>query len=1010
MSLLMLLFLFLGANTMLFSQSRTITGVVVDSKNESLSGAYIIVKGTKQGTSTDENGHFSLPITSQNVTLEVSFIGYKTLTIEINTAEKQEYILILEEDATWIEGVVITGAFTRKANSYTGAVSVVRGEELKAVGNANILASLKVIDPSFMIVDNLSAGSDPNAMVNIQMRGQTGFSDITSSQSNPNQPLFILNGFETTLTTILDLDMNLINSVTLLKDATAKAIYGSKAGNGVVVIETKQPEEGKIRITYNGSIDVEAPDLSSYNLCDIHQKLQAELNAGYYSVGEGGSVVTQLALNNIYTGLLQKVEAGVNTDWLVQPLRIGVGQKHSLYLEGGDKSMLYGVNLSHNNVSGAMQGSDRNTFDGSISLTYRTKSLQFRNLLSISNNTANNSPYGSFSNFALLNPYDALYDEDGNMIRQYTNGTVVQYNHLLNGTINTIDQSKYTNITENFYAEWRLIDNLKLTGRVGIIKNISSNDLFKPSGHTDFYNYAGADLYKAGSYIKTNGLMNQWLADLGVDYSISTGKHLFFTNLMTSWNESKYDNTSMMAQGFASDNMRHIAFAIEYAGTKPYGSEGISRTFGALGSLNYSYDNRYLLDANYRLSGSSEFGANKRWGSFWSVGIGWNIHNEAFMKDASWVNNLKLRASTGFTGTQGFSTYEAVPTLNYYTSQQYGGAIGSYIVGLANPDLQWQKKLDNNLGIDFSLFKGLLNARFDLYKATTKGLITSVTTPQSIGFSSYTANLGESENIGYEAYLSLRLLQSKEKRNYLNVFGALSHNKNTLKKVANSLKAMNDKTDGAMNEDASKTSVAVRYEEGASMNAIWAVRSMGIDPETGKEVYIKKDGTLSYKWNAADQVVCGDALPSLSGNFGLNGEVNGLGMNFVFTWQYGGQIYNTTLVQKVENANARYNVDERVLYDRWSEPGQLSRFKAIADNSYTQPTQRFVEDNNTLNMASISLYYDFRDTKVVKNTFLERCKLTFYMNDLFTLSSVKIERGTSYPYSRKFAFSLQVTL
>ena len=306
------------------------------------------MKGTTLGTSTDMEGKFTLMLPDQkDLRLIFSFIGMESQ--EIAYTGQKELRVVMKEAQTEVEEVVVTGMFTRKANSYTGSVSTVKGEALRAVGNGNILSSLKNIDPSFLMVENLEAGSDPNALPDFQMRGQTGFAEVASEyQENPNQPLFILDGFETTLTKILDLDMNLVESVTLLKDATAKAIYGAKAANGVVVIETKQPEKGKMRITYTGSLDVEAPDLSSYDLCNAREKLQAEYLAGFYTTE---SATDQMALDQKYSDMVRRIEAGVNTYWLEKPLRIGTGQKHSLYMEGGDDYMLYGVDLSYRSVS-----------------------------------------------------------------------------------------------------------------------------------------------------------------------------------------------------------------------------------------------------------------------------------------------------------------------------------------------------------------------------------------------------------------------------------------------------------------------------------------------------------------------------------------------------------------------------------------------------------------------------------------------------------------------------------
>ena len=331
--------------------SRTINGIVVDENGEPLPGAHVMQQREKKGDSqaavaVDMNGHFTLTIPASTKAIEISYMGYDTKVVKLTA--KKSYEIELRPSSELMDEVVVTGAFTRKANTYTGSVSTVRSEELMKVGNSNLLSSLSNIDPSFVQIDNLSAGSNPNAMPDFQMRGQTGFSDLKGEyQSNPNQPLFILDGFETDMTKIMDLDMNMVESITLLKDATAKAIYGSKAANGVIVVETKRPEAGRMKVTYNGSMNIEMPDLTSYDLCDSSEKLQAEKMAGiYYS----DNAKTQLSLEKLYQNKLNEVLAGVNTDWTAQPTRTGVGQKHALYLEGGDKYMLYGVDLSYNNI------------------------------------------------------------------------------------------------------------------------------------------------------------------------------------------------------------------------------------------------------------------------------------------------------------------------------------------------------------------------------------------------------------------------------------------------------------------------------------------------------------------------------------------------------------------------------------------------------------------------------------------------------------------------------------
>ena len=1000
----------LSANT---PQENVLKGVVTDKQGTPLPGVTILIKGTLTGVATDAKGVYQLRTPEPNAILVFSFVGMKAK--EITFTGQQTLNVTLEEDTFEVDEVVVTGAFTRRANTYTGAVSTIKGEELRRVGNQNVLQSLKNIDPSFMQIENLAEGSNPNALPEFQLRGQTGFADLKGTyQSNPNLPLFILDGFETDLTKIIDLDMNIVESVTLLKDATAKAIYGSKAANGVVVVETKRPETGKVRIAYNGNIQIEAPDLTSYNLTNSADKLEAERRGGLYTTDNADR---QIDYYNFYNNKLKEVLAGVDSDWMAQPLRTGTGQKHALYLEGGDEHMLYGVDVSYNHISGVMKGSDRKTLTGGITLTYRTAEFLFRNKLSLTFNNANDSPWGTFDNYVRMNPYNRIYDEDGQLIQSYNygaNNSTRVGNPMWNAEINTKNISRYTDITNNFYAEWSLNHHLKLTGRLGVTKKSLSTDNFKPASHTDFVN--NSDMFRKGSYYKSNGEELTLNGDLGVNYSFNVEKHLLFFNGQLNFSSRNYENVSMVAEGFPNDNMDHIIFGTQFTpNSSPGGYEGISRSVGGIASVNYSYDNRFLFDANYRLTGSSEFGAEKRWGSFWSLGAGWNIHNEAFLLESSVINQLRLRLSTGYTGSQGFNTYEALATVKYYTDKSYDGKIGSYLVGLANPYLQWQKKYDQNIGLNITLFNNRVTGRFDYYLSTTKGMLTDITTPQSTGFLTYRENLGETENNGYEAYISTRVWENLSTGSYFNVFASVAHNKNRLKKISDSLRQFNkDQEENLSLEETEEnkkgiTSPLVRYEEGQSMNAIWAVRSLGIDPANGKEIFVKKNGEVTYEYSVDDMVACGDTQPKINGNIGFNSEISRVGFGATFTYRLGGQMYNQTLVSKVENADLAYNVDQRVFTDRWQKPGDMALYKSITDRSYTRSTSRFVEDYNNLTLSSLSVYYDFRDCGFFKRSFLEQLKVSAYMNDVFVLSSIKTERGTSYPFSRTVSISIQAT-
>ncbi len=1002
-------------NTPQQEEDWKVNGLVTDQMNLPIPGVNVWLKGTNRGNITDTKGAFSLNIPKDSTyILQFSFMGMKTKEMAYNG--EPVLVVKLEDNISELQEVAVVGngMFTRNTETFTGAAVSYTSDDLLKVSNQNIMSSLKVMDPSFNIIENVQFGSDPNRLPEMQMRGPTSLSvDLEGEyETSPNQPLFILNGFETSVEKIYDMDMNLISNITLLKDAAAKAIYGSKAANGVVIIETKQPKQGRLRASYNGSLDITVPDLTSYNLTNASEKLQAEVLAGKYT---SDNAYEQAQLTQDYNELYKEVQRGVDTYWMAKPLHLGVGHKHSLYLDGGDDAMRYSASLSYNNVAGVMKGSDRTTIGGNVTLSYRYKKLTFRNNLSIDNNKAQNSPYGSFSDYAQMNPYYRVHDENGNLIKQYDNSI---YNPLYNAQLNSKDESRYTLITENFYGEWNVSNALKMTARIGYTQNLSETDVFKPASHTDYANISTtSDEYLLrGQYTKGNGKAREISANVGASYTIQKGKHLLYTNLLYNIEESISESSGMTAVGFPSDKMDYISFGSQYAeGGSPSGSESTTRNAGVIGSVNYSYNNKYLADASYRLNGSSMFGAKERWGQFWSVGLGWNLHEESFLQDNAVINMLKLRASLGYTGSQSFNSYQAISTYSYITDRTYNGDMGVTLLGLANDHLKWQQVYDRNIGADIALFQSRLSLRLDVYNSTTTNLLTDVTLAPSNGFSSYRENLGETENKGYELSLNYRVWSNPSSRSSLNVFFNINHNTNKITKISDALKELNDAQDEAKDEDAlsdedvlAQQRPSIRYEEGQSMTAIWGVRSKGIDPITGREVFIKKDGTTTYDWSTDDQVVIGDQTPNLRGNFGGNWRYKGFDVNVGFTYQLGGQTYNSTLVSKVENVDVlNNNVDKRVLTDRWNTPGVPAKFKSIMDPSTTKPTSRFVEDLNELVFSSLNIGYDFSKTKVIEKSPLTYLRLAFSMNDIARISSVKQEYGLTYPRARAFSFVLQ---
>ncbi|MBQ6750168.1 MAG: SusC/RagA family TonB-linked outer membrane protein [Bacteroidaceae bacterium] len=987
-----------------------LTGTIKDAQGQTLPGANVYVRETQGGAVADADGKFTVSLPrGKKATVDYSFVGMKTQTKTYDG--KRNYVnqtIVLQEDGM-LSDVVVTGLFDYKSSTFTGSTSSYTQEELKMVGNSNVLKIIQSLDPSFVVDMNNINGSNPNYMSDITIRGNASFGGLQGEYSgNPNAPLFILDGFEATQQQIFDLDMNRVKSVTILKDGAAKAIYGSKASNGVIVVETILPEAGQLRITYTGDINVEAPDLTSYNLCDASEKLQVEQNAGRYT---STSPYYQALLDEQYNNIAANIARGVNTYWLSQPLRTGVGQKHTAYLEGGTQEMRYSASVMYNQVSGVMKQSGRRTISGNINLSYRYKQWMFRNSLSVTGNKADDSPYGTFADYVTVNPYYSPTDPNGNTLKvlgTYTspgaNGsTTTYYNPLYNATIGTKNFSKYTEVVENFYIEYRPVEDWRFTARLGYTHQNNKREDFYPGDHTRFYDWTGDRYFQRGSYSITNGETNSLSVDVTGHYSHTWDKHLLLANAAYSLQSANAITEGMTAWGFLNNHVDYITFAKQYAeGGKPSGSESNTRSLGITAAANYSYDERYLLDLSLRFNGSSVFGSDNRWGTFWSVGTGWNLHKEHFMEEADWLTLCKFRITYGLTGNQNFSPYQSKATYKFYDNIIYDNISGAYLMGMPNPNLKWQQTGDFTIGLDLGLWKRL-NLRFDYYDSRTRDALIAMSIPTSTGFTSYMENLGNVQNKGIEATANWRFFQKGQ--SYMSLTGSIAHNVNKVTKISDALSSFNRE------QDAEKTtSPIIRYEEGQSMTAIWAVRSLGIDPATGREMFLKKDGTTTYDYTTDDYIIAGDSNPKVHGTLGFNGEYRGIGLSLLFSYQLGGDYYNQTLVDRVENVNIANNVDRRVFSDTWNAAGDVALYKHISSTpTTTYASTRFVQRNNMLDLTSISAYYDFKYWSWLQRAKLERLRLTFYMNDLFHLSTVKAERGLNYPYARSFSFSLTAT-
>lgn len=988
-------------------KNNLITGKVVDEQGLPLPGVSVRYKENNVlGAITDANGNFILSVQSATSSHVVfSHIGMESQ--EKTVAVSQSNVIHMAKSARSIDEVVVTGVYNRNKESFTGSSSTFKANELKKIGTQNIIQSLSTLDPSFKILQNRQYGSDPNRMPDTNIRGKSSVAGLKEEYgTDPNQPLFILDGFETTLENVMNLNMNRVASVTLLKDASSTAIYGSKASNGVVVIETKMPANGKLQLSYNGDFGLTFADLSDYNLMNSKEKLTFEKLAGIYT-DKTNDPFNQIRLDNLYNSRLQEVERGVDTYWLSVPLRKGFTQKHNIYAEGGEGKIRYGIGLSYGNIQGVMKGSERKSMGGNIDLIYRSGNFQFSNKLNL-NYVNTNDPTVSFSEYAQANPYYRKYNTSGGIdkylyVPDENAGEAPVVNPLWNAHLNNYDKGKEFGFTNDFIIEWFISRDMRVRGKFSITKENDTQDTRLSPLHTDFDDASDTE---KGLYTHALTQKTVYEGDVSATYGhLFAGKHMVNIVGGFNFNENQTEHNGYKANGFTDDEYSAPSFANRYPDSaKPTYTEAKTRSASFYVNGGYAYDNRYLLDFNYRLDGASMFGIRHRFRNTWSVGLGWNIHKESFLKDTGVFQMLKLRGSVGNPGNQNFSAYQAFSTykFNGWLTNIFG--TGVILDKLGNNNLAWQETKNYNVGLDITTWGNRISLTFDYYRKVTNPLLAIITTPGSMGVESIAMNAGEQLTNGFDGTLKVSPVYFPEKRINWTISLNMSHQKAHYSHIGNQFSALNKE---------GQTSIAgtTRYYDGGSPTAIWAVRSAGIDPATGKELFIKKDGTYSFEYSVDDEVICGDEEPKIEGVIGTTLYFKGFSLGCYLRYRLGGQLFNDALFQKVENINVddiSYNQDKRALYNRWSVYNREAEFKGISLVQKTDKSSRFVMDDNTLSGESLNIGYEFNPS-VCKRLKLTALSVQANMNDFFYKSSVKAERGIDYPFARTVSFSLSAT-
>lgn len=994
--------------------------VIEKLSKEPMVGVTIRLDGHSTGVITDINGCYVLTLPEKGGLVIYSYIGFETRKIKVTSRQKVDVQMV--EATESIQEVIVTGYNSIQKESFTGNTTKIEKEDLLKVNPNNLISAIQTFDPSFRIQENLAAGSDPNSLPQFVLRGQTGIGETTLGQTstssisrevlsgNSNLPIFILDGFEVDVEKIYDLDMNSIHSINILKDAAATAMYGSRAANGVIVIERRAPEAGKFRVQYSGVLSAGLPDLSSYNLMNAREKLETERLAGLYD-----SNTPEIdPYTNGYYQRLNNVLTGVDTYWLSQGLRTALNHKHSVFIDGGENDVRWGVELGFRGTEGVMKHSSRKNANAAFYVDYRIGGLQIKNKVTYTYNKSTDVPFNSFSDYSHLLPYMRLYDENGDYVRRLekfdgASGTQVNPLYEIN-FYNSFDHSGYDEVTDDLSLNWRITDGLRLRGQFSVLMRNSTGDLYKDPASAS---YSASTGNINGE--KTESTQKRTVIDgsLSLMYNNTFKGHNLNICLSSNMRQTQSTASETRYRGFPGGDLVSSNYAAEVYG-KPSSSDNTTRLVGALLTSNYTYNNIYLADLTGRIDGSSEFGSDKRWSMFWSTGAGINIHNYDFMKSNELFSMLKFRASYGLTGKTNFSLYSAKDMYQLQTDSWYPTGYGVFLYQMGNPNLKWERKYTLDYGVEIGLWHDKIYLKASAYDERTIDLITDYTIPSSTGFTSYKENMGKVKNTGVELELRARLYSD---RNWLfQLYGSFARNKNTIIEISQAMRDYNKRVEelfsGYNPESSSDSKYAktyLKYYEGASLTSIYGMKSLGISPTNGKEIYLRRNGDVTDVWSADEWTIIGDTAPKGQGSFGYTLSYKQLSMFASFLYTFGGDAYNNTLVSYVENADIKNdNVDKRVLLDRWQKPGDITTMKDIRDrNVTTGASSRFVQKNNTLQWSSLTMSYNFRPEQL-KKLHLSGLRLSFTMNDLFYWSTIRQERGLDYPYSRSFNLTTNI--
>lgn len=973
------------------AQGVTVKGTVRDAETgDPIPFASVVLHGTMTGVSTGEDGSYSLAVPSiDDAVLEFSFIGYRTVQVPVEGRLVVD--CELEVDAMALEDVVVVAYGSTKREAMTGSVTSVDGETL---ATAPVTSVDKALSGKLAGVQITSTTGQPGATSTIRIRG-------TSSINASNSPLWVVDGIPVLSGDIADsgvsdaqsslmtsLNPNDIESITVLKDAAAAAVYGSRAANGVILVTTKSGKEG--RATFNARVkygvqwfksDTGYRPMSAEELLTFQRT--AAINAGYDPDDPTGTYYRPMSLLN-----------GELTDWLKHNTKLGQLQEYEISARGGSDRAKYFSSVSFHDNDGVVYGSDYKRIQARVNADYKLlKKLDTGIRLNVAYTDQNNAPTDGlayenpiFAGQSIM-PWIPKYDENGN------HNTNIPSNSNMNPRASAEWNEKRLEsyrFNGTMFLKWEPVKNL-------VLETKNSAEVIFSEQRLYYSENAGYDNIVQNIKNKIIQLTTSNTANYA---NVFGGYHSF--RALVGQEATKYIQTQDYY--YASGVNPQIPYPNTADQTGTTIETGITRDamLSVFGIVDYNYDSRYFVQATLRGDGSSLFGSENKWGLFWSVSGSWNLNNESFLRDFKPLDLLKIRASYGVNGNNGISAYRAY---GVYATAMYNGLAGMLPSTPENQELSWEKNATWNVGLDFAFFNRLRGS-LDVYSRTTKDMLLNKNVPQTSGFSANFLNTGSMKNTGVEFQIDGDIILTKDF--VWNVGFNISHNRTEILDLGG--------------ENLIEAADYMHYVVGRSMYSYYLSDYYGVNPSNGEALWVTEDGRLTNQYSNARKYYAGSPEPKYIGGFNTTFTWKGLSLSAFFEFKGGNKILNMNEMRYLASDGAQMTMNQSSsALNYWTTPGQTGvNPKPVAGNSSNSndfTTDRWLQDGSYLKIKDITLSYSLPQKAIDK---IRLKGLRFYISgqNLYTFSDVDAfdpEMGVTgtvtsiYPYTKSFVGGIEVT-